>query len=92
MQIAKEGTGNIPFLCLGHRTYIGYMYLQYTQNNAVLQTFVQLLQSSHPNLQRKRNTGTCKLSQESSSTDPSGMVIGLVGCSEVVKESSKVCA
>ena len=36
-------TYTITFLPSGHRTYVGYMYLEYTRNNAVLRTFVQLL-------------------------------------------------
>jgi hypothetical protein len=64
---------NIPFLCLGHRTYIGYMYLQYTQNNAVLQTFVQLLQSSRHTPVKKRGVYTAVQNQSvsrSGSTSP----------------------
>lgn len=31
---------------LGHRTYVGYVYLEYTYNNAVLRTFVELLRET----------------------------------------------
>ena len=33
-------------LSLGHRTYIGYVYFEYTQTNPVLRVFVELLQKS----------------------------------------------
>lgn len=39
---------------IGHRTYVGYLYLEYSTNNAVLVTFVNLLiQSLHANRQRE---------------------------------------
>ena len=35
------------FVCpTGHRTYVGYIYMEYTQNNAVLRVFIELLQNS----------------------------------------------
>ena len=32
--------------CVGHRTYVSYMYLESTTNNAIVQTFIGLLQQS----------------------------------------------
>ena len=40
---------------VGNRTYVGYFYLEYTTNNAVLRTFLNLLQANHGRGQSYRN-------------------------------------
>lgn len=43
---------------LGHRTYVGYMFLEYSTNNAVLVTFVSLLTKRlHANRRQARRQG-----------------------------------
>lgn len=50
------GRLNCEYVCLyaGHRTYVSYLYLESTTNNAIVQTFINLLQQSIHRRRRHR--------------------------------------
>ena len=64
--------------CSGHRTYVGYMYLEYTYNNAILRAFLHVLSSlqrqSSPATHGHRDEEVTAISQDSLTSKLSGMV------------------
>ena len=58
----------IPVLPAAHMTYIGFIYMDYTQNNSVVNTFVNLLRKTVKQSGVEQRTGR-RLSDGGSSDD-----------------------